>query len=97
MRWFGGEHFLEELGADIGTFGCWCSGKTDANHFKLESKGADERTVGIKLRHPHNSVQPAAEIRHKHRPPFRSARQRSIQALVRNNLRISSFHAVLGN
>lgn len=27
MRWFGGQYVLEELGADIGTFGCWCTGE----------------------------------------------------------------------
>jgi hypothetical protein len=28
MCWFGSEHVLEELGADIGTFGCWCTGES---------------------------------------------------------------------
>lgn len=28
MCWFGSEHVLEELGADIGTFGCRCTGES---------------------------------------------------------------------
>jgi hypothetical protein len=28
MCWFGGQYVLEELGADIGTFGCWCTGES---------------------------------------------------------------------
>jgi hypothetical protein len=61
-----------------------------------ERKKVLMKAVGIQLRHPHHPLQPTSKIRHKHRPPFRSARQRRIQALIRHHLRISSFHAVLG-
>jgi hypothetical protein len=57
---------------------------------------ADLKAVGFQLWHPHHPVQPSAKVRHEYRPPVRSARQCCLQALVRNDVCISSVHAVLG-
>jgi hypothetical protein len=40
MCWFGSEHVLQELGVDIRTFSCWCTGK-----FHARGKGGKKKLM----------------------------------------------------
>ena len=74
--WAVSQYILAVSGADIGITGRRCTGEFDVfgHGFKREGIGADEKTVGIQLRHPHHPVQPPAKICHEHRSAVRGAR-----------------------
>ena len=74
--WAASQYVLAVSGADIRITGRWCTGEFDVfgNGLRREGRGADEKTVGIQLWHPHHPVQSPAKICHEHRPAVRGTR-----------------------